>query len=340
MFFTTRKTLIATTAIAAVLALAVACGGDDDEEGPSAATSDPTGSALTTCAESPIAEPIDGELLPIVISSDLAVGSERFVVGLIDQVEGLPLAGAEMHFKFFCYDSPDGTEAFESDPEAIVLTKTYTHTHTDGLIESHEAGETGAYVTYVDFDRPGTWGVEVTGTAPDGREIEAVRPTFTVSQESFGLSVGDPAPASVQPVLADVADITELDTSVAPIPEQHNLTVADAIASGKPTVVAFATPAFCQTQICGPIKEIFDDLYAAHKDEANFVHIEPYDLARMRSGDCKDLAACLVPAVNEWGLQTEPWVFIVGADGKIAAKFDGIASLEEMETALADTLGA
>ncbi|MEX0682406.1 MAG: hypothetical protein WD904_09855 [Dehalococcoidia bacterium] len=45
---------------------------------------------------------------------------------------------------------------------------------------------------------------------------------------------------------------------------------------------------------------------------------------------------CRNPILDEWRLQSEPWVFIVDADGTIAAKLDGLVTLEEMEAALDD----
>jgi hypothetical protein len=321
------------------LLLLAACsgdGGNGDEAQPGASAS--TGASGTpvagACGNAVLAEPIDGNLLPLVLSSDLALGHNRFVVAVIDQEASRPVTDADLHLTFVCFDSKEGTPVFESDPEPITLMKTYTHTHEDGTVETHEAGESGTYVSYVDFDRAGTWGIDVTGKAADGQDIGPARLTFSVGVKAAGLAAGDPAPQSKQPILSDVADIREIDTSEFPIPEQHNMTIADAVASGKPTVIAFATPAFCQSQVCGPVKEIFDDLYNAYKDRANFVHIEPYDVNKMREGSCSSLAACLAPTVNEWKLQNEPWVFVVGADGKIAAKFDGIASYDEMETAL------
>jgi hypothetical protein len=257
---------------------------------------------------------------------------------VIDQEAGVPLAGATLHAFFICFDTDEGTPAFETDPEAVTITKTYTHTHADGTIEVHDAGETGSYISYVNFDRPGNWGVIVSGETADGQEIPSTGLTFNVFEEHFRLAVGDPAPLTVQPLVSDVDDVRDLDTSAEPIVGQHDMTIADAVQSGKPTVIAFATPAYCQTQICGPVKEILDDLYESHKDEANFIHIEPYDVPRMRSGDCASISACLVPALSEWRLESEPWVFIVDADGKVAAAFDGIASYEEMEAALEETL--
>lgn len=44
--------------------------------------------------------------------------------------------------------------------------------------------------------------------------------------------------------------------------------------------------------------------------------------------------------MSEWGLETEPWVFIVGSDGRIAAKFEGIVSFEELEAAMRKELAS
>lgn len=303
----------------AVIVLSGACGGSGDDD-------------------RIILTPIDSEILPIVISSDLAIGENRFMVGLIKQSDNGQILGADLKFRFFQLQGDTGTFRFEADVNPVRITKTYSHTHPDGMTETHEAGETGVYVAYVDFDMAGTWGVEVTGTTEAGEELDPIRPSFSVAETAFGLNIGDPAPLTVQRLASDVADIRDIDTSLEPILDEHNLTIADAVRSGKPTVIAFATPAFCQSQVCGPTKEVFDDAYLDYKGQANFVHIEPYDVPKMREGSCTELSDCLVPALSEWRLESEPWVFVVDADGRIAAKFDGIVSLKELETAIELTL--
>jgi hypothetical protein len=337
---TTPRLALPLAALAAI-ALFAACGGhDDDPEDSAGFASVPPGVAAGACDHTVVNEPIKDNLLPLLLSSDLAVGENRVTIGLYDQEQSQAIANADVHLAFVCYDNEDPETAFEADPEAITLTKSYTHTHDDGTVETHSAGESGSYASYVEFDRPGTWGVDVSGKTEDGTEFGPTRLTFSVNEENAVVAVGDPAPLTKQPLLADVADIREIDTSENPVAEQHNLTIADAVASGKPTVIAFATPAFCQSQVCGPVKEIFDELYGAYKNQANFIHVEPYDLERMRTGGCGSLAACLVPAVNEWKLPGEPWVFIVGKDGTVAARFEGIASAEEIKTALQAALDA
>ena len=105
-------------------------------------------------------------------------------------------------------------------------------------------------------------------------------------------------------------------------------------APGPPSEIAIATPAFCETQICGPTKVFFDDLYNEYNDAANFVHVEPYDVQLVRDGECESLYACRTSIIDEWRLQSEPWVFVVDADGNIAAKFDGLVTYDEMAEAL------
>ncbi|HEY5626280.1 MAG TPA: hypothetical protein VIT93_07305, partial [Dehalococcoidia bacterium] len=228
MRFITRNLLFSLLG-ALVVVVAAACGSSSD---------DPDGGATPAETEPVVLTPLpDGVLLPTVISSDLAVGENRFLVGLQDQDTGALELNADLSLAFYLLDdSGGGTLKFERDPEPIVIMKSYTHTHEDGLVEEHEAGEVGAYRTTADFDVAGLWGVEVTGTTADGTPLEPLRPTFSVNEEPFGLAVGDPAPLTEQVLVTDVDDIREIDTSENPIPEQHDMTVADAVTSGVPSV--------------------------------------------------------------------------------------------------------
>jgi hypothetical protein len=111
----------------------------------------------------------------------------------------------------------------------------------------------------------------------------------------------------------------------------HDRTIADAVTSGRPTVIVFATPAFCMSQICGPTKSVVDEIYQEYATRANFVHVEPYDIEKARNGHGLDPLPFLE---EEWGLRTEPWVFLVDRNGKVAAKFEAVVSREEIVQAL------
>jgi glutathione peroxidase-family protein len=38
--------------------------------------------------------------------------------------------------------------------------------------------------------------------------------------------------------------------------------------------------------------------------------------------------------MRQWGLQSEPWTFLVGRDGLVKAKFEGSVSAAELEAAI------
>jgi hypothetical protein len=75
-----------------------------------------------------------------------------------------------------------------------------------------------------------------------------------------------------------------------------------------------------------------------------FIHVEPYQLQFVDGGlrpvlDSQNLPIS-VPATNEWGLPTEPYIFVVDSSGRVTAKFEGIASPEELQAAFSQVAGA
>lgn len=345
-----KRSLAVTGAALAVLIFLAACsGGEESVPG----TSSPATSGCAQDINDVVIHPSDAPYIPVLASSDIAVGQNRVVLGLIDS-QGEPVTGAQMRLRIYCFtDNGEHIDKLEVDTAPLTITKTYTHTHDDGTVETHTAGELGVYVTNISFDEAGKWGLEATGTV-NGQALEAQPILFDVRAESLSPAIGDPAPRSVQPILKDVADIREIDTSAQPIPQEHDKTIAEAVTSGKPTVIAFATPAFCVSQLCGPAKEIVDGLFEKYGDQANFVHVEPYFLEEARAGKglcpipimnvqyaadpqegCPVLSPHeLPPADQSWNLSTEPWVFVVDRNGNIAAKFESAFSEQELEDAL------
>lgn len=194
-----------------------------------------------------------------------------------------------------------------------------------------DEGVRGLYVATVTLDAPGRWTAVL--RPHDGRPT---LPTpFEVSSDPITPQVGEAAPASVTLVATDVAgDLSAITTDPDPEPGLYDITLADAVASGRPTVVAFSTPAFCITGTCGPLLDIVKEVRAANLDrDVNWVHVEIYDLE-----DVTNLA--LVPAVVEWELPSEPWVFVVDADGAVSHRFEGIIVADELAAAVAEVTDA
>ena len=42
----------------------------------------------------------------------------------------------------------------------------------------------------------------------------------------------------------------------------------------------------------------------------------------------------MVPATDEWGLPSEPWVFVVDPSGVVTSAFEGAASDDELTAAI------
>jgi hypothetical protein len=152
------------------------------------------------------------------------------------------------------------------------------------------------------------------------------------------VSVGDAAPASDTPTLADVnGDLALISTDDAPVEAFYTTSVADALAAKKPFVVAFATPKFCASAQCGPTLDRLKPIAAAHPG-LTFINVEPYRL-EVNDGALQPVLTggklTPAPATDEWKLLAEPWVFVVDGNGVVTASFMLIFSDEELETAIA-----
>src|SRR5205807_874787 len=145
-------------------------------------------------------------------------------------------------------------------------------------------------------------------------------------------AVGQAAPASHTPTTKD-ADPTTIDSGRPP-DDMHQISIADAIAQHRPTLVIFASPAFCTSRICGPEVKVVQSLEPAYKDRLTFIHVEVYrDFAPDPS------KRQLAPAVLEWRLQSEPWIFLIDARGIIQTRFEGPTATDEVQAAIVKLLG-
>ncbi len=187
----------------------------------------------------------------------------------------------------------------------------------------------GLYLVRANFDQEGTWWVRL---RPDGYG-PTPQAAFTVSATDQVPGVGDPAPAVATRTLAD-HPIEEISSDDEPDSALYQMSLDEALSTGQPTVVVFATPAFCVSQTCGPMLDQVKVMASAHPN-ANFLHVEVYENLDATSTD----ELIIVPAVTAWGLPSEPWVFVIDAEGNVAARFEGAMTAGEFESAL-EAVGA
>jgi hypothetical protein len=247
----------------------------------------------------------------------------------LEDADERPISGAEVHLRFFDLNGEEPHPATETDSRWVPIDLGYIDEGSPDR-QRQTAGESGAYVANVVLSRAGNWGVRV-AVSTDDQAFEEFPFRFTVRERSDEPMIGDAAPPSEQATLGTVTAIEEIDSSYPPRTAMHDTTIASAISSGSPSVVAFATPAFCTSRTCAPVMDtVMDPLFTTYGDRAEFIHVEPYVLRDLRSSFARNP----VPAAREWQLQTEPWIFVVGRDGRVTAKFEGIVSVDEVESAL------
>lgn len=271
-----------------------------------------------------------GELFPTILDSGLGVGQNRVSMSITDRDDNRVLDAA-VHLRY--YNLNGASPKFRAEVSARFIPVDLSYIDEQSNRTRAPSGKAGAYVSNVDFDQSGDWGVEITITR-GGKKLAPIPFRFNVLEHSTEPAIGDPAPASVQQTLATATSIEEIDSSFPSRPAMHDITVADALKTGKPIVIAFATPAFCRSRTCGPVMDtVMDPLAASYGDRAIFIHIEPYVLRDLRQDNIEHT----VPAMVEWRLSTEPWVFVVDRRGRIAGKFEGIMAADEVESVLALT---
>ena len=253
-------------------------------------------------------------------STDLAVGDNRVVFGVIVQGQGA-LRDEQVQVKTFLLTA--------SGPEGPKQTASAT-------LQTWPGGAGGAYVANLSFDRPGEWGLGVEASRPDGSLIRA-SVKVKVKETSATPSIGSAAPRSRNKTAAAVSDLTELTTDMDPDPDLYRITVAEALDAGVPLVVGFATPAYCQTATCGPQMDVLKQMKDRYSGRINVIHVEVYD----NPPEIRDAGievGRLTPVMAEWGLPSEPWTFVVDGEGIVRAKYEGFVGAGELRDAIDETL--
>lgn len=184
-------------------------------------------------------------------------------------------------------------------------------------------GPLGVYLTRIDVPDPG----RVLVSVADGDDVGEVAVNVVAAEDSELPVPGDPAIATATPTADDPMGFTELCTRE-PACGMHDVSLDDALAAGRPIMLIFATPAFCQTAVCGPAVENLETVRAdGDWGDVAFIHVEIFS----------DEGQTLAEPVAAWDLPTEPWLFTIASDGTIVDRLDAIMvpdELRDMATSL------
>lgn len=131
---------------------------------------------------------------------------------------------------------------------------------------------------------------------------------------------GSQAISTQTPTIDDDQGVVELCT-LGEDCAMHDVSLDDALAEGRPVMLMFATPAYCQTAVCGPGVETLEAVrQSGDWGDVAFIHAEIFS----------DRGETVAAHVLDWDLPSEPWLFTIDSDGAIAARVDGPMISEEL----------
>ena len=187
-----------------------------------------------------------------------------------------------------------------------------------------DAAQAVYVVPKVDFDKKGPWVAIAMLKGKNGLEASRV-PTPVVEQYPGIPKVGEKPPHIHTPTAADVGgDLAKIDTRIPP-DQMHKVDFADVV--GKhPVVIVFATPALCQSRVCGPVVDVAQQVADEYKGKADFIHMEVYNDNNPSKG--------IRPQLKAFDLPTEPWTFLVDRNGVIRDRIEGAYGVDELEQAM------
>ena len=86
----------------------------------------------------------------------------------------------------------------------------------------------------------------------------------------------------------------------------HDVDFADVVGK-EPVVLLFATPALCQSRVCGPVVDVAEQVKRDRPDDAAYIHMEIWNDNDPNKGARAQ--------VLDYNLRTEPWLFVINSDG-------------------------
>ena len=139
---------------------------------------------------------------------------------------------------------------------------------------------------------------------------------------SLNLQLGVAAPRVHTKTLADVGgDVSRITTYRQPDARMYEYSVDQALASGKPVLLEFATPAHCTP--CDRQLQMIKSLLQKYQTQMIFIHMDQYD-------DPEAYRAYRVPG--------DPWTFIIDGRGVVRYEQAGAMLYNELESAIQSVL--
>lgn len=274
-----------------------------------------------------IADSLDGTGTQVAFATQtLVTGHQRLAFGIIDAGNRFVYAPSAVYVA----DGPNRPARGPYPAPADLLV-------TDPAFRSQQAATeedpfAAIYETIVDFPKAGRQAILVASRVNETQTVGAGA-TVIVRRPSRDrvVSVGEPAPrVETDTRVSAGGDLEAIDTR-RPNDTMHEDDLADVLGE-RPVALLFATPQLCQSRVCGPVVDIAEQLKSTYGDRMAFIHQEVYVDNDPNEG--------LREPLRRFGLRTEPWLFVIGADGRVVARLEGSFGFDAFEKAVRAGLAA
>ncbi|MDX6622871.1 MAG: hypothetical protein QOE75_803 [Solirubrobacterales bacterium] len=308
--------------VIALAAIGIAGCGGGSEEDPSRPA--PSASEFPAVKGRTLAELAEGIAEARLVASpaglEFEVGPNRYSFGVFT-LGRKQVADAEVALYFAPGENGKAIGPLPAKVESLVTPPSYS-----ALTSIDGAGATTVVyvVPEIQFTRRGEW--RAIALFRTSRGIEGTRiPSVTVGRSDAIPDVGERAPRIETPTAEDVGgDLEQIDTRIPP-DQMHREDFGEALGE-KPIVLLFSTPAFCESRVCGPVVDVAEQVNDEFGDKAAFIHMEVFKDNDPSKGPRPQLTA--------FGLQTEPWLFVIDKDGTVHTRIEGAFSAEELRQAV------
>jgi thiol-disulfide isomerase/thioredoxin len=139
---------------------------------------------------------------------------------------------------------------------------------------------------------------------------------------SMTLQLGEVAPRVHTKTLADVGgDLSRITTYRQPDERMYQYSVDQALASGKPVLLEFATPAHCTP--CDRQLQMIKSLVQKYQGKMIFIHMDQYNSPE---------------AYKAYHVPGDPWTFVIDGRGVVRFQEAGSMLYNELESAVQSVL--
>jgi hypothetical protein len=170
------------------------------------------------------------------------------------------------------------------------------------------------------FEQPGVHAIEA---VVQGKKLNTPIEVAEASASKVPLP-GQPLIRVPTPTVADGRGVSPICTRQPACP-LHDVSLDAALDEKKPIALLFATPALCQSALCGPVLDSLLVMRDEFGSKVRMVHVEIYTDLQGKT---------TAPAVKAYNLDSEPFLFLAGADGVVRDRLDNAYDKTELREAL------